>query len=141
MSPTNGTLITTSPPSTLQLFLNARNTTDLQEEYALIYAGHNLYLPTLFFQSILQGHMLVITDPYAPTGLSPLLTPPSSASTANSQQRAMRIQVLLSMGQDCLSKEEEGELLDHRVHVLTSTQELRHSTRNLFKLVGNYLGE
>ena len=122
-------------------FLNERNTTDLQEEYALIYAGHNLYLPTLFFQSILQGHILVITDPYAPTGLSPLLTPPSSAGPGNAQQQAMRIQVLLLMGQDCLSKEEEGELLDHRVHIFTSTQDLRHSTRNFVKLVRNYLGE
>ena len=53
----------------------------------------------------------------------------------------MQIQVLLSMGQDRLSKEEAGELLDQRVHVLTSTQELRHSTRNFVKLVGDYLGE
>ena len=53
----------------------------------------------------------------------------------------MRIQVLLSMGHDSLSKEEAGELLDQRVHVLTSTQELRHSTRNFAKLVGDYLGE
>ena len=34
-----------------------------------------------------------------------------------------------------------GELLEQRVHVLTSTQELRHSTRNLVKLAGDYLGE
>ena len=53
----------------------------------------------------------------------------------------MRIQVLLSMVQDCLSKQEAGELLDHRVHVITSTQELRHSTRNFVKLVEDYLGE
>ena len=33
------------------------------------------------------------------------------------------------------------ELLDQRVHVLTSTQELCHSTRNFVKLVGVYLGE
>ena len=45
------------------------------------------------------------------------------------------------MVQDRLSKEELGEILDHRVHVLTSTQELRRSTRNLMKLAGNYLGE
>ena len=44
------------------------------------------------------------------------------------------------MGQDHLSKEEAGELLDQRVHVLTFTQELRHSTRNFVKLVGDYLG-
>ena len=53
----------------------------------------------------------------------------------------MRIQVLLSMGQDRLSKEEAGDLLDQRVHVLTSTQDLRHSTRNFVKLAGEYLGE
>ena len=33
------------------------------------------------------------------------------------------------------------ELLDQRVHVLTSTQELRHSTRNFVRLAGDYLGE
>ena len=45
------------------------------------------------------------------------------------------------MGQDCLSKEEAGKLLDQRVHVLTSTQELRHLTRNFVTLAGDYLGE
>ena len=40
-----------------------------------------------------------------------------------------------------LSKEEAGDLLDQRVHVLTSTQELHQSTRNLVKLAGEYLGE
>ena len=45
------------------------------------------------------------------------------------------------MGQDRLSKEEATELLDQRVYVLTSTQELRHSTRNFVKLAGDYLGE
>ena len=45
------------------------------------------------------------------------------------------------MGQDCLSKEEATELLDQRVHVLTSTQELRHLTRNFVRLAGYYLGE
>ena len=53
----------------------------------------------------------------------------------------MRIQVLLSMGQDLLSKEGATELLDKRVHVLTSTQELRQLTRNFVKLAGEYLGE
>ena len=33
------------------------------------------------------------------------------------------------------------ELLDQRVHVLTSTQELRHSTQNFVWLAGDYLGE
>ena len=53
----------------------------------------------------------------------------------------MRIQVLLSMGQGFLSKEEVGELLDQRVHVLTSTHKLRHLTRNFVKLAGDYMGE
>ena len=41
----------------------------------------------------------------------------------------------------CLSKEEAGELLDHRVNVLASKQELRHSTRIFAKLAGNPLFE
>ena len=53
----------------------------------------------------------------------------------------MRIQVLLSMGQDRLSKEEATELLDQRVHMLTSTQELLYLMRNFVKLAGDYLGE
>ena len=85
--------------------------------------------------------MLVIPDLYAPMGLSHLLNPPSSAGPANAQQQEMRTQVLLSMGQDCPSEEEAGELLDQRVHVLTSTQELRHLTRNFVKLEGDYLRE
>ena len=46
----------------------------------------------------------------------------------------MRIQVLLSMGQDRLSKEEATELLDQRVHVIASTQELRHQRETLSDL-------
>ena len=53
----------------------------------------------------------------------------------------MIIQVLLSMGQDRLSKEEATELLDQRFHVLTLTQDLRRSTRNFVRLAGDYLGE
>ena len=53
----------------------------------------------------------------------------------------MRIQVLLSMVQDRLSKEEATELLDQRVHVLTSTQELRPLTRNFVWLAGDYMVE
>ena len=45
------------------------------------------------------------------------------------------------MGKDILPKEEAGELLEQRVHILISTQELRHLTRNFVKLVGDYLGE
>ena len=52
----------------------------------------------------------------------------------------MFIQVLLSIGQDRLSKEEAGKLLDQRVHVLSSTQELRHSTWYFVKLAGDYSG-
>ena len=53
----------------------------------------------------------------------------------------MRIQVLLSMGQDRLSKEEVGELLYQRFHVLTSTQDMRHSTQNFLNLAGDYMEE
>ena len=53
----------------------------------------------------------------------------------------MGFQFLLSMGQDHLSKEEAVELLDQRVHILTSTQYLCHLTRNFVKLAGYYLGE
>ena len=44
-------------------------------------------------------------------------------------------------GTGLLIKEEPGELLDQRFHVLSSTQELRQSTRKFAKLVGDYLGE
>ena len=106
MSATTGTSIPTSPPPTIHRFLNARNATDLQADCSLTYAGENIYLTASFFQALLQGHILAIPDPDAPTGLLPLLTPTSSAGPVNAQQRAMRIQVLLSMGQDLLSKEE-----------------------------------
>ena len=45
------------------------------------------------------------------------------------------------MGKDCLSKEEVTELLDQRVHLITSTQELHHSMRNFVKLAVDLLGE
>ena len=45
------------------------------------------------------------------------------------------------MGKDPLSKEEATELLDQRVHVLTLSQELCHSTRNFVWIAGDYLGE
>ena len=125
-SATTRTSITTSPPPTIHRFLNARNETALQANCSLTYAGNNIYLPTSFCQALLQGNILDIPDPDATMGLSHILTPPSSAGPVNAQQRSVRIQVLLSMGKDQLSKEEAGKLLDHRVHVLTSTQELRH---------------
>ena len=103
-SSTTGTSIPTSPPPTIHRFLNARNATALQADCSLTYAGNNIYFPTSFCQALLHGNTLAIPDRYAPTGLSPLLTPPSYAGPANSQQCAMRIQVLLSMGQDRLSK-------------------------------------
>ena len=103
-SATTRTSIPTWPPPNIHRFLNARNTTALQADCSLTYADNNIYLPTSFCQALLQGHILAIPDPDAPTGLSPLLTPPYSAGPANSQQREIQIQVLLSMGQDRLSK-------------------------------------
>ena len=82
-SATNRTSISTSPPPTLHRFLNVRNATDLQSDCALTYSRNNLYLTTLFCQDLLQGHILAIPDPDMPTGISPLLTPPSSARPAN----------------------------------------------------------
>ena len=140
-SAATGTSILTSPPPTIHRFLNARNATALQADFSLTYAGNNIYLPTSFWQALLQGHILAILEPDTPTGLSHILIPPSSAGPANAQHRAMQIQVLLSMGQDHLSKEEAGELLDQRFHVLTSTQELCHSMRNFVKIAGDYLRE
>ena len=86
-SATNRTSISTSPHPTLHRFLNTRNATALQADYALTYTGNNLYLPTYFLQSLLQRHILFIPDPDALTGLSPLLTPPYFAGPTNSQQR------------------------------------------------------
>ena len=74
----------------------------LQADCPLTYAGNKIDLPNSFFQALLQEHILAIPDPDMPTELSPLLTPPSSAAPANAHQREMRIQVLLSMGQDHL---------------------------------------
>ena len=140
-SATTGTSIQTLPPPTIHRFLNAMNATSLQANWYLTYAGNNIYLPTSLCQALFQGHILAIPDPDAPTVLSPLLTPPYSTVHANAQQRAMQIQFLLSVVQDRLSKEESGGLLNQRVHVLTSTQELCHSTRNFVKLAEDYLGE
>ena len=97
-SATTGTFILTSLPPTIHRFLNARKAAALQADCSLTYAGNNIYLPTSFFQTLLQGHILTIPDPDSPTGRSPLLTPPSSAGPSNAQQLTMRIQVLLYMG-------------------------------------------
>ena len=76
-SVTSGTSILTSPPPTIHRFLNARNATSLQADFSLTYAGNNIYLPTSFYQALLQGHVLAISDLDTPTGLS--LTPPKPA--------------------------------------------------------------
>ena len=52
----------------------------------------------------------------------------------------MRVQVLIAMGQDQLSKDELGNLLDQRVHMVATTQELRLIPRNSMRLTGDYLG-
>ena len=73
---TTGTSIPTSPPPTIHRFLKTRNTTTLQADFSLTNAGKNIYLPTSFCQALPQRHILAISYPDAPTGLSPLLTPP-----------------------------------------------------------------
>ena len=82
-SATTGTSIMTSPPPTIHRFLNVRNATSLQANCSLTYTGNNIYLPTYFCQDLLQGNILAIPDPYAPTLLSTLLTPPSPARPVN----------------------------------------------------------
>ena len=88
-SATTGISIPTSPTPTIHCFLNSRNTTALQANCSLTYAGNNIYLPTSFCQALLQGHILAIPDPDVPAGLSPLLTPTSFTEPANAQKRAM----------------------------------------------------
>ena len=55
------------------------------------------------------------------------------------QQRAMRFKVLLNMCQDRISKDQAGNLLDQRFHVVATTQELNHSACNFMRLNGDYL--
>ena len=98
-----------------------------------------MYLLPSFCEALLQGHILSIPDLDTPTGLSPLLTPPSSDGPENSQQHAMWVQVLLAMGQERLSKDESGDLLEQWFHVVTITQELCHITRNFVWVSGGYL--
>ena len=62
-SDTIGTSIKTSSFSTIHRFLNARNATAIQADCSLTYAGNNIYLPTSFFQALLQGHILAIPYP------------------------------------------------------------------------------
>ena len=104
LSATTRTSILTSPPPTIHRLLNVRNAKALQADFSLTYAGNNIYLPTYFCQDLPQEYILAILDPDAPTGLLPLLTPPSSAGPTIAQQWAMIIQFLLFMRQDRLSK-------------------------------------
>ena len=103
-SATTGTSIPTSPTPKIHRLLNARNSTALQADCSLTYTGNDIYFPTSFYHALLQGHILSIPDPDMITGLSPLLTPPSSLGPMNAQQQEMRIQVILSMVQDRLLK-------------------------------------
>ena len=68
-SASNGTSIPNSPPPTIHYFLKVRDETALQANCSLIYAGNNIYLPTSFYQALLQGHILAIPDLDAPTGI------------------------------------------------------------------------
>ena len=52
----------------------------------------------------------------------------------------MKVQVLVAMGQDQLSKDKSGELLDQCVYVVAMTQDLRHSNRKYVRLTRDYLG-
>ena len=74
-------------PPTIHSFLNASNGTSLQANCSLTYVGENLYLPTSFWQALLQRNILAIPEPDTPTRLPLLLTPPHSAGPANAQQR------------------------------------------------------
>ena len=88
-SAADGLVILSAPLLSIHRFLNARNVTALQSDCALTYLGNNIFLPTAFYRALLQGHILAIPDPGAPTGLSLLLTPPYSAVPVNVQYRAM----------------------------------------------------
>ena len=44
------------------------------------------------------------------------------------------------MGQDRLSTEEAGDLLDQKLHVVAMTQELLHITQKFMRMTGDYLG-
>ena len=47
---------------------------------------------------------------------------------------------MLEMGQDRLSKEEAGDFLEQWSHVINTTQEIKHITRNFLRVAGDYLG-
>ena len=90
-SAADGLIISSAPPLSIYLFLDACNATTLQADCTLTYLGNNIFLPTAFFQDLLQGHILAIPDPDAPTSMSPMITPPSSAGPTNAQQREMLV--------------------------------------------------
>ena len=96
--------IPNTPPPAIHRFLYKRNPPALQADFFLTYAGHNLYPQDLLYQALLEGHILPIPYPDAPTGISPLISPLESYGLENAHKCAIWIQVLLEMGQDHLSK-------------------------------------
>ena len=93
----------------------------LQADFSLTYIEKNLYLPTSFCKDFFQGHFLEIPGLDSPTEMHRLITPPYLAGPTKKHRRAMQVQVLLKIGRYCLTKEETGELMDQRVHVVTTT--------------------
>ena len=139
-STSDSLIILPEPPPSIQIFLNVKNATAPQADCVLTYAGHKIYPQTSFCQALLQRRILAIPETDDPTGLSPLLNPQLLAGSENAQLCAMRLQVLLAMGQDRISKEESRYIMDQRVHGITTTQELCYSKRKFFRLEGDYLG-
>ena len=122
-STADGLTIPSPLPLPINRFLNARNTTALQSDCDPTYVRKILYFPTAFYKDLFQGKTLDMTDSNAPTGLSSLLTPPSLSGPENLQRRAMQVQFLVTMCVHQISKEETGELLDQRVHMVNKTQD------------------
>ena len=73
----DGLTIPAAPPSSIHCYLNTRKEMSLQSDCDLTYVGHNLYLPTSFYQDLLQGNILTIPLHNAPTQIPPLFNPPS----------------------------------------------------------------
>ena len=138
-SAADGLTILSAPPPSIHCFLNTRNATELQADCALTYSGNNIFLSTGFYQTLLQVHILAIIYPNTSTSLYLIPTTPSSVGPENAQQRATRVQVLLAMGHDRISREKAGELLDQRIHVVAMTQEIHHITRNFVRMTEDYL--
>ena len=60
--------IPAAPPSSIHFYLDIlHKAIALQADCDLTYVGHNLYLPTSFYQYLLQGHILTIPLHDAPT--------------------------------------------------------------------------